>query len=309
MNKWLIITMIIIASFNAISGEARFGERGHFWCGERFLPPMTNHFGANEENIAVKGYIYVLAAALALQQNNDEGKAHWFITPKRMEVINPPVTLPSGFKAITFLIKPLDPSHEDEIVVAFTGSDQGIDWTRTNIMRSRSQFKDAENYILSLARSMKIKDKKIIVTGISLGGGLAVYVTKNDNTSKYIKQAWAINPSPVTFSNNDIDNRIWLVYAEGEVLSFVRKALWLTYLRGIGNIGAPYHHTGKDFTLVKSNSVYAHFRWVITREVLFVADYAMTKRGTKLFETEPYNILKRSSFQSCKNPEVLKTTE
>lgn len=309
MRPLLIISLLTLFPFGATAGNTPYGESGHFWCGERFLKEGVNHFGYKEENAAKRGYIYVLAAALALQKKNVEEEGHWFYKPDRMQIIDAPEPTKSGFQVITFLVKPLTSNGEDEIVVAFTGSDQVVDWVKTNVQRRQTQFDEARRYIIHISTFPQVRGKKIIVSGISLGGGLAVYVTKNELTSNYIKQAWAINSSPVTYASDKIDKRIWNIFSDGEILSSIRNLKTLLLFKGVNKIGAPDDQTAKDFVLVKSNSIYAHFRWVITREVLFVADYALTNRGTlRNKDTEPLQILRRSSFASCKDSAIQSTT-
>ncbi|WP_165699598.1 Mbeg1-like protein [Chimaeribacter californicus] len=309
MSRLIIATLLLCVPFFSISGDSTRGESGHFWCGERFLGNRgIDRFGIREEQAAIKGYIYVLAAALALQKNNNESNAHLFYKPERMQVIDTPESSPSGFKAITYLIKPLETDGHDEIVIAFTGSDQWLDWKKTNFGKSRDQYNEARNYVVKISKFPKVIGKKIIVSGISLGGALAVHVTKDSLTKNYIKQAWAINPSPKIYAGNDIDKRIWLIYSKGEILEHIRNMKFFLLFKGMGVIGAPENQKSMDYVLVKSNSIYAHYRWVITREVLFVADYALTNRGRDIVNTEPYEILKKSSFRSCKNPIVMSET-
>lgn len=300
MNKIIFLIIAMLTSSQGIAGDGTRGESGRFWCGQRFLPKGIDVFGQREEFVANRGYIYVLAAALTLQKkSNAESDAHHFYKPERLIPIDSTNNTQSGFQATTFLLKPLTNNEQEEIVVAFAGSNELKDWIKTNLSASRRQYNDARNYIIKTLKVQKIHGKKIIVTGISLGGGLAVHVTKDPLTSNYIKEAWAINPSPKIYAPKNIDKRIWLISSYKEILTYARD-LPASFIVGSADIGAPKEQSGTDYNLVKSNSIYAHFRWVITREVLFAADFALTDKGRNLYDTEPFEIIKKSHFASCK---------
>ncbi|MCQ1060882.1 hypothetical protein LRP52_42015 [Photobacterium sp. ZSDE20] len=64
------------------------------------------------------------------------------------------------------------------------------------------------------------------------------------------------------------------------------------------SIGSPSNQTAEDYYLVRSNPIYGHFRWVLARNMLHMADlafYIESHKGT----TEPQEILEASSFEAC----------
>jgi hypothetical protein len=147
-----------------------------------------------------------------------------------------------------------------------------------------------------------MKRAKVVVTGISLGGGLTVRVVKNRLTEPFIDEAWAFNPSPKIYANSDPDDKIWLAASNGEFLSGLRKDRWSFLIPGWGNIGAREEHTVANFNLIESNGIYAHYRWGIARQMLFAADYMEYKNvppTDKPQPSEPLRILHQSQFKSC----------
>ena len=134
----------------------------------------------------------------------------------------------------------------------------------------------------------------------SLGGALAVHVTKNDETPAVVNEAWAVNPSPKIYADGNINDKIWLAAHRGEALSIFRTAPF-RILPGVSFIGSTDEHTVDDFYLIKTNQIYGHFRWVLPIQMLHVADFALLKDGGNASgTTEPFEILKRTNFKGAK---------
>ena len=144
------------------------------------------------------------------------------------------------------------------------------------------------------------KGIRTIASGFSLGGALAVHVTKNKESSSYISEAWALNPSPKIHAHSKTDERIWLAAVRREFLTKVRTKLF-RIIPGISSIGALPEHTATDYYLVKANPGFGHFRYVLTRNMLFAADIAMSLDAENQFKNEPLSILKSSVFSACKS--------
>ena len=271
-------------------------ERGQVWCNDRYLHKLNSPFHKKHLDVAEKGYIYALAGALVLQGNSQEDKDHYFPTPLRLELVDKPKRDSSGFEVGTFkLYETKNREKLKEIVIAFTGSNDSDDWFWTNLFFSKKQYKLAEEYVKKIAE--QYSDTRIVIAGYSLGGGLAVHVAKIPSTKKHISEVWAFNPSPKTYSNGDEDKRIWLAAVEGEALEKMRWPIFRIW-PGVYDIGSPEKQTADEYYLIQSTSIYGHFRWVLARNMLHVADLSIYNR-TKAEKTEPLMILKGSNFESC----------
>ncbi|MCS6285094.1 MAG: hypothetical protein H8K08_06655 [Nitrospira sp.] len=290
------LTLAGCASNNAIP----YNESGDYvWCNKRYLfkNPKQPIVDKTHADVARDGYIYAVAAALALQKDDEEGRKHWFEQPKRLKLVNEPPREKYGFEVKAFeLYIDENQSRLKEIVVAFVGSNDAADWFWTNLLFDQSQYEHARNYVKRI--KSQYPNTPLVVTGISLGGGLAVHVTKDDDTKKMVKAAWAFNPSPKTYADGKTDDRIWVGAVDGEILSSLRSAWW-RWWPGVNNIGAPADQKAEGYNLIEANSAYSHFRWVLPRNLLHIADWAIDPNGSTA-TTEPLEILRHSSFAACK---------
>lgn len=276
-------------------------ECGKIWGAERVV--KDGDFHPKYLNASKRGYIYALAGALVLQKENKEGDDHYFAPLDRLKwqdnlYINDKAT---GFEATTFeLFDDNESQAPSEVVVAFAGSNDAKDWVQNFSPLSTRQYKQAVEYVKRIKSISRYANIPLKVTGYSLGGALAVHVTKNLETSPLVKEAWAFNPSPKIYANGDFDDRIWLAAHCGEALSMLRAPLF-RILPGVFFIGAPDDQTVDDFYLIKTNIIYGHYRWVLPIQMLHVADFALLKaKGSSLETTEPLKILKRTKFAGAK---------
>ncbi|MGM8898958.1 MULTISPECIES: alpha/beta hydrolase family protein [unclassified Psychrobacter] len=298
-----IIVMLVSALLSGCSTLGKIttnSEKGrYFWCNDRYLHKLDSPFGKEHLKVAERGYIYALASSLVLQGQDkitQESKDHFFQIPSYLEVHHWPKSDKSGFGVGTFkLYETSDKIKLKEIIIAFTGSNQKRDWIFTNLLFSKKQYKLAEEYVLQIAEANP--NTRIVVAGYSLGAGLAVHVTKKDSTKYKIAEAWALNPSPKTYTHGKSDNKIWLASTDNEVLKIVRSPFFHRW-PGVDNIGAPEDQTAEEYNLIRSMGIYSHYRWVLTRNMLWVADLSIYNR-TKADMTEPLKIIKNSSFKSC----------
>ncbi len=294
MRYMIVILALIFLSSCSLKYADR--EHGKIWCNDRYLNKLDTPFSDKELAVAERGYIYALAGVLVLQDSQQESKDHYFPTPSRLKLIDNPKRDFSGFEVGTFkLYETEDRENIKEIIIAFTGSNDSADWLWSNLLFSKKQYRLAEKYVLKIIE--QYPNSKIVLAGYSLGGGLAVHVAKNPSIKEYISEVWALNPSPKIYASGEEDKKIWLAAVRGEALAKMRKPLFYNW-PGVNNIGAPAEQTADDFYLVKSTSIYGHFRWVLARNMLHAADLSIYKR-TKAEKTEPLMILKSSSFKSC----------
>ncbi|MBD9412132.1 hypothetical protein [Stutzerimonas stutzeri] len=298
----ILASSMIITGCSIFNPHGTWGERGQFWCNERYRE--SKNWGEPERNASLKGYMYALSAALALQSDDPrdlEARAHHFAIPRRLEVVDKPDRLRSGFEVITFRLKPLVAGEREEIIIAFAGSNDRSDWITTNLNPfGKKQYDEAVEYTQNIIASGVAKNRRLVVAGISLGGGLAIHVLKNEALEPYIDEAWAINPSPKIYASLPataaMKSKTWLVYSDREILTWGRGPL-RHFIRGGGSIEPGPGQTAV-FKLLSSNRTYAHFRWGIARQMLWVADYELSL-GKENEWTEPLAILADSEFRSC----------
>ena len=273
-------------------------EAARFWCNERFLNPAANPFDARHLKLARRGYLYAVAAALALQQDNAEGRAYHFTAPARMREVDRPSRDRSGFEVTTFEVLDAPEGKLQEVVIAFAGSNDDVDWDKTNFGEDKRQYIQARRYVRKIAALPAYQGVRLVVTGFSLGGALAVHVTKHPETSRLVSETWAFNPSPKTWVGNQVDRRIWLAAAANEGLRFARE-ISIALVPGVARIGAPDNQRAEGFYLLDANPVVSHYRWVLTRNILHVADLALRIEQGSDASTEPLQILQSSRFRAC----------
>lgn len=293
-----IILVVIVALISG--GCVGWGEWGQkTWCNDRFLYTRTDKVADTKHlEFAERGYMYALAGAYVLQKADAEGNDYYFALPSRLKPIPDPPRGEYGFDVKSFeLLEESDSQTVKEVIVAFVGSNDWSDWWWTNFLFSKKQYELARNYVRSIHD--RWPDRRIVVTGYSLGGALAVHVTKHPDTKNLIAETWAFNSSPKTWVPGDEDERIWHGAARGELLSSTR-GMFFRWLPGINNLGAKEAHTAEDFYLIKTSGIYGHFRWVLARNMLHFADYKKAPNNMPP-STEPLEILKQSRFKICKD--------
>ena len=281
-----------------VSASAQATSSG-FWCSHRFLNPATRPFDSRHLQIAQRGYMYVVAAALALQKDDREGRAYHFATPARLRLVDNPRRQASGFEVKTFELLDVPEGKPIELVIAFTGSNDDTDWNNTDLGDDTRQYTEARRYVKTITARPEYKGLRVVTTGYSLGGALAVHVTKHRETRNLIAETWAFNPSPRTWVGGQVDSRIWMAATANDGLH-VARSLVTKLVPGMSEIGAPAKQTAEGYYLLDANPVVSHYRWVLTRNMLHVADLALQIQQGNDAPTEPLEILEASHFAACR---------
>lgn len=273
-------------------------ECGKVWGNERYLHQNSRPFSDLHLNVAKRGYMYALAGALVLQRNSAEDKDHYYEAPARLRLVEGlrKSDRSSGFEGNVFELRRAENTGSPyEVIVAFTGSNGANDWL-ANLFPIDTQYRQARDYLAGIASLPQYKDVRVVVTGFSLGGGLAVNVTKHHDTTKFVDEAWVFNPSPRTYVSGDVDPRIWMAAEKDEILSVARQPVFRIF-PGIKSIGVKPEQAATRYGMIKSSPIYRHFRWSLARQLLHVADLALYIESGRTDEsTEPLEILKLSKF-------------
>ena len=285
---------IILALFFVLSGcgimPVNKGKlEGRAWCDTRYLDTVKEYqnyklIGDNVRKklkLSKEGYIYAVAAVLPLQKNGKESD-FYFSPPDRLQEIKELRRKDiSGFEAMTFILSD-DEGEIKRTIISFAGSNQWRDYLLNNFWITPIQFDNAREYVEAVLKHPVAGNYPLIATGVSLGGGLAVHVKKDNRTSRYIQEAWVFNPSNRIQADSTENRNIYLLANDYEILKKLNRE----------NIGSYPEHTSDDFDLIRSSSIYAHYRWVVTRQVLHYADLAIYFETEKSSDTtEPMRIL------------------
>lgn len=288
--KYLITLTLLSALAGCGMLPKNWGKlEGRAWCDARYLDTVEEYQDyksigndvRKKLRLSKDGYIYAVAAVIPLQQNGKESE-FYFSPPKRLQEISElRESNINGFEAMTFILHEED-GNATKTIISFAGSNQWRDYILHNFWIAPVQFDDARSYVERVRHHPLAGKLPIVATGVSLGGGLAVHVKKNDSTSKYIREAWAFNPSNRIQASPSIDPDIYLLANEYEVLNGLNRE----------NIGALIENTATNFNLIASSSIYAHYRWVVTRQILHYADLAIYfEKNRPNGSTEPMRIL------------------
>ncbi|MBT2788035.1 MULTISPECIES: hypothetical protein [unclassified Halomonas] len=280
---WRINTSLLLALF--LSGCDIFPVNsgvleGRVWCDVRYLDLVPKHqeYHASISNIdndsdyasfrkrlrlSKAGYMYVVAATLPLQ-NNDVNIRYHFDRPERLrEIYDLRRYSVNGFEAMTFILYD-ENNIPIKTVISFGGSNQIRDYLLHNFWILPVQYDDARNYVQEVSRHPDTLELPIVAVGISLGGGLAVHVKKQDVTG-LVEEAWAFNSSPRAGANGSQNSDIHLLANKREILNLFPRT----------RLGALPQNTDTNFDLINSSSIYAHYRWVLARQILHYADLAI----------------------------------
>lgn len=289
----ILLLLCLLASTTAQAAAPRF------WCSQRFLVAARHPFNSQHLAVARRGYIYAVAASLAMQKHDVEGRANHFALPARMHQVDHTRHAASGFEVSTFTLDGQPGGPPAELIVAFAGTNDATDLKEVDLGTDTRQFTEARHYLQQITARPEFRGLRVVVTGFSLGGALAIHVTKHRATRHLVAETWAFNPSPRTWVSGKIDPRIWMASTQNDGLRFAR-ALTTQLIPGMHDIGAPPDQIANGFYLLQANPIVSHYRWVLTRNMLHAADLALQIAQHGDAPTEPLEILRASHFAACR---------
>ncbi len=160
------------------------------------------------------------ASEIAYKRTNSKvGDVYQFADGKQWRVADVQNDPKTGFRAVA--LKPLD-ANDKRVIVAYSGSDEGVDWLHNAgqaLGLSTGQYKEAVDF----ANKWKAQaGGSVILTGHSLGGGLASYAAIKTGL-----HATAVNSAPLALDHLGLDpraaSRITQYYVPGEALSILNE--------------------------------------------------------------------------------------
>ena len=161
------------------------------------------------------------ASDIAYKSSNSKvNEVYQFPDGKQWKVVDVKDDSQTGFRAVA--LKPVD-ANDRRVIAAFSGSDESADWgdnIEQGLGLPTAQYAEAVDF----ANKWKASDgNNVILTGHSLGGGLASYASLQTDLP-----ATAVNSAPLALDHlglNPFDAlHITQYYVPGEALSVVNKA-------------------------------------------------------------------------------------
>lgn len=225
-----------VKSFQFQAGVTRFGlEKA--WQGTRavgnFAGDVFNdatHPG-NPNPPAAQGLEFSeTKSACDLAYDAKPGETYKFPNGEQWKVVDVRDDSNTGFRAVA--LKPTDP-NDHRVIVAFAGSSSGNDWD-DNLAQGAGLSTAQYGQAVDFANKWKATDgSNVILTGHSLGGGLASYASIKTDL-----HATAVNSAPLALNHlglNPFDAlRITQYYVPGEALSVENAANPLDVRPGFG---------------------------------------------------------------------------
>lgn len=270
-------------------------EAGPVFCSERYQHGHTaKTLSPRARQLAGKGYLYALAAAKILHQENEEGRDHRFGDSELLKH-NAEYDKSSwhGFQGAVYERRSPDGREIEKVVVTFAGSNQWRDWFIQNI-GIPVQYASARELVLEVSEDPKYKGVPIVAAGYSLGGGLAVHVKKHPATASRVQEAWLFNPSPFDgiLGGDPVEN-VYVLFQDNEILLNIRNALGANYA---------LEQNKAEYGTIDSSKIYGHYRYSLMLQLLHAADvnYWCETRGDPQ-PSDALQVLRKSNMRACES--------
>ena len=158
-------------------------------------------------------------SAAGLAYDAKVGEVYRFPDGKQWEVVDVQDDSRTGFRAVA--LKPTDPT-DNRVVVSFAGSRDGKDW-KANIGQGLGLPTRQYRQAVDFAEKWEARNgNNVILTGHSLGGGLAAYASIKTGL-----RATAVNSAPLALNHLGLNpisaRRITQYYVPGEALSVLNS--------------------------------------------------------------------------------------
>ena len=169
-------------------------------------------------------------SAAGLAYDAELGDVYRFPDGGEWEVVDVEDDSRAGFRAIA--LRSTD-TFDDRVIVAFAGSREGVDWAN-NIGQGLGLPTPQYNQAVNFAEKWQEREgDNVILTGHSLGGGLASYASLQTGL-----HATAVNSAPLALNHLGLNpfaaTRITQYYVPGEALSVLNSANPLDARPGMG---------------------------------------------------------------------------
>lgn len=264
--KFIIIISIVLCAHMTLAEDVT-PQGVHPTCEKiKFMSNDINHFqkayGETYKRIASQSFEYALMAS-NVYENYDSTNPKFDIPD--WEQAGEKRNNWKGFGAHVYV----STKGEQRVVIAFEGTDPSsiADWVFGNLnIYWKGQYADAESLVKQVAK--EYPNAKIITTGHSLGGGLAIHAALHKSNVK----AFAFNSSPRIFMPSNFTNNgseVILISENQDVLEVLRNK-WPSINKI--NVSGPFNKF--DFLSLASNNndkTVEHGMYAIARGIMLVA--------------------------------------